>query len=211
MKLQLALDMVTTQEALDMLRDIGEYIDIVEVGTPFVLREGLKTVTQIKKNFPKHKVLADLKIMDAGEHEAKLAFEAGADIVTVLGVSNNATIKGALKAAKEWGREVMVDMIEVSEIEKRAVEIEQMGVDYLSVHVAFDIQDTGKNPLEEMLRMKKVLTKSKVAIAGGIKLGTLQDIVNDNPDVIIIGGGITGQKNKKKVVQEMRKIMDEGR
>jgi len=30
-------------------------------------------------------VLADLKIMDAGEHEANLAFEAGADIVTVLG------------------------------------------------------------------------------------------------------------------------------
>ncbi|MDD4570328.1 MAG: 3-hexulose-6-phosphate synthase [Tepidanaerobacteraceae bacterium] len=211
MELQLALDMVTTQEALDMLHEIGDYVDIVEVGTPFVLREGLKTVTQIKENFPKHRVLADLKIMDAGEHEANLAFEAGADIVTVLGVSNNATIKGAIKAAREWGKEVMVDMIEVSEIEKRAVEIEQMGADYLSVHVAFDIQDTGKNPLDEMLRMKKVLTKSKVAIAGGIKLETLKDIVNNHPDVIIIGGGITGQKDKKKVVKEMRKIIDEGR
>lgn len=211
MELQLALDMVTTREALNMLHEIGDYVDIVEVGTPFVLREGLKTVTQIKESFPKHRVLADLKIMDAGEHEANLAFEAGADIVTVLGVSNNATIKGAIKAAGKWGKEVMVDMIEVSEIEKRAVEIEQMGADYLSVHVAFDIQYTGKNPLDEMLCMKKVLTKSKVAIAGGIKLKTLKDVVNNHPDVIIIGGGITGQKDKKKVVKEMRKIMDEGR
>ena len=43
---------------------------------------------------------ADLKIMDAGEHEANLAFNAGADIVTVLGVAHDETIRGVVRAAR---------------------------------------------------------------------------------------------------------------
>ena len=35
MKLQLAIDELTLTEALEVLKDIHPYIDIVEVGTPF--------------------------------------------------------------------------------------------------------------------------------------------------------------------------------
>lgn len=58
-------------------------------------------------------MLADLKIMDAGEHEASLAFAAGADIVTVLGLSADSTVSGAVAAARAagGGRLVMADMI----------------------------------------------------------------------------------------------------
>ena len=45
------------------------------------------------------RVLADLKIMDAGGYEVAKASEAGADIITVLGVSDDATIKGAVAEA----------------------------------------------------------------------------------------------------------------
>ena len=38
--------------------------------------------------------------MDAGEHEANLAFNAGADIVTVLGVAHDETIRGVVRAAR---------------------------------------------------------------------------------------------------------------
>ena len=41
--------------------------------------------------------------MDAGEHEANLAFAAGADIVTVLGVSHDETIRGVVAAARRAG------------------------------------------------------------------------------------------------------------
>ena len=45
---------------------------------------------------PTATLLADLKIVDAGELEAQIGFDAGADIVTVLGVAHDVTIQGAL-------------------------------------------------------------------------------------------------------------------
>ena len=38
-----------------------------------------------------------------------LAFRAGADIVTVSVSANNETIAGAIKTARAYGREVLVD------------------------------------------------------------------------------------------------------
>jgi 3-hexulose-6-phosphate synthase len=77
-------------------------------------------------------VLADLKIMDAGEHEAELAFSAGADIVTVLGVAHDETIQGVVRAARRAGggtKEVMVDLINTVDPAARAAQVAELGVD----------------------------------------------------------------------------------
>lgn len=65
MELQLALDLVNIPEAIKVVKEVEEYIDIVEIGTPVVINEGLRAVKEMKDAFPNLKVLADLKIMDA--------------------------------------------------------------------------------------------------------------------------------------------------
>jgi len=45
-------------------------------------------------------LLADTKIVDGGEIEAADAFAAGANIVTVLGVAEDETIRGVVRAAE---------------------------------------------------------------------------------------------------------------
>lgn len=104
MKLQAALDTLTLDECLELLEETKGYIDIAEVGTPFIIEEGMVPVRAIKENFDNIEVLADAKIMDAGEFEADKCFEAGADIVTVLGVSNDETIEGCVRSAKKYGK-----------------------------------------------------------------------------------------------------------
>jgi len=77
-------------------------------------------------------VLADLKIMDAGEHEANLAFAAGADIVTVLGVAHDETVQGVVRAARRargGAKEVMVDLINTTDPAARAAQVAKLGVD----------------------------------------------------------------------------------
>ena len=44
MELQLALDFLQTEEALEMARQVEQYIDIIEIGTPFILAEGMRAV-----------------------------------------------------------------------------------------------------------------------------------------------------------------------
>ena len=113
MKLQLALDRVDLSGILSVLHEIGDLVDIVEIGTPVIIREGVRAVAETKRAFPKMEVLADLKIMDAGEYEASIGFDAGADIVTVLGAAHDATVLGAIRQARARSRRVMVDMIAV--------------------------------------------------------------------------------------------------
>ena len=89
MKLQLALDTLTLEECMTLLQETRGSVDIAEVGTPFIIEEGMRPVREFKQHFPEIEILADAKIMDAGELEAETAFKAGADIVTVLGASND--------------------------------------------------------------------------------------------------------------------------
>ena len=101
MELQLALDLVNIPEAIELVKEVEQYIDVVEIGTPVVINEGLKAVQEMKSAFPHLKVLADLKIMDAGGYEIMKAAEAGADIITVLGATDDSTIKGRLPKQKQ--------------------------------------------------------------------------------------------------------------
>ncbi|MEF3312163.1 3-hexulose-6-phosphate synthase [Paenibacillus sp. GYB004] len=211
MELQLALDLVNIPEAIEVVKEVEAYIDIVEIGTPVVINEGLRAVKEMKEAFPNLKVLADLKIMDAGGYEVMKASEAGADIITVLGVSDDSTIRGAVEEARKQGRKIMVDMINVKHMEERAQEIDAMGVDYICVHSGYDHQAAGKNSFEELTAIKRVVKHAKTAIAGGIKLDTLPEVVKANPDLVIVGGGITGQQDKKSVASEMRELVAQGK
>ena len=119
MKLQLALDDLNLEEALALTEKVREYIDIIEIGTPFVYQEGMNAVKIFKESFPEKEVLADMKIMDAGYYESEEALKVGADYITVLGVTDNLTIRGCIEAAEHYGKEVVVDMICVPDLPKR--------------------------------------------------------------------------------------------
>ncbi|WP_129731356.1 3-hexulose-6-phosphate synthase [Ectobacillus funiculus] len=207
MELQLALDLVNIPEAKQVVKEVEEHIDIVEIGTPVVINEGLRAVKEIKEAFPSLKVLADLKIMDAGAYEVMKASEAGADIITVLGATDDSTIKGAVEEAKKQGVQILIDMINVKDLEQRAKEVDALGVDYICVHTGYDLQAEGESPFEQLQTIKRVVKHAKTAVAGGIKLNTLPEVVQSQPDLVIVGGGITGQQDKKAVASEMQQLV----
>lgn len=204
MKLQVALDTLTLDECVELLEKTHEVVDIAEIGTPFVIEQGMVPVKTLKAKFTDIEVLADAKIMDAGKYEADKCFDAGADIVTVLAVANDATIKGVIESAKEHGRKVLVDMIEVKDLAQRAREIDAMGADYICVHTAFDVQATGKNPLDDLKVVNSVIKNAKSAVAGGVKLATIDDIVAEGAGDIIVGGAICNAEDPAAMTKEIK-------
>jgi len=207
MKLQLALDLIDSQGAKLLLEKVIDFLDIIEIGTPFLMKEGVKVVAEIKNTYPELEVLADLKIVDAGDHEAQIGFDAGADIVTVLGVAHDTTIRRALKQARAYKKKVLVDLIAVDKVNKRAHELDTMGVDYICVHTAFDIQGKGMNPLQELQLVHPVLKQARIAVAGGIKPETLPQIITYRPEIVIVGGFITGHPNPRQAAREIRELI----
>lgn len=210
MKLQLALDLVDIPGAIEVVKQVEPFVDIVEIGTPIVINEGLHAVKALKEAFPDLSVLADLKIMDAGGYEVMKASEAGADIVTILAVAEDASIKGAVEEAKKQGKQILVDMIAVKNLAARAAQVDSFGVDYICVHTGYDLQAEGQNSFEDLRTIKSVVKNAKVAVAGGIKLSTLPEVIAAGPDLIIVGGGITGQENIKAAASEMQQLIKQG-
>ncbi|MCY8100201.1 3-hexulose-6-phosphate synthase [Bacillus haynesii] len=209
MELQLALDLVNIPEAIKVVKEVEEYIDIVEIGTPVVINEGLRAVKEVKSAFPNLKVLADLKIMDAAGYEVMKASEAGADIITILGAAEDMSIKGAVEEAKAQGNKILVDMIGIKDIKSRAKELDELGVDYICVHTGYDLQAIGQNSFADLMTIKNVVKNAKTAIAGGIKIDTLPEVVKLKPDLIIVGGGIANQEDKAAAAAKMKQMIQQ--
>lgn len=55
MKLQLALDELPLDEALALTEKLRQYVDIIEIGTPFVIAEGMNAVRIFRQHFPERR------------------------------------------------------------------------------------------------------------------------------------------------------------
>ncbi|WP_064206675.1 3-hexulose-6-phosphate synthase, partial [Staphylococcus saprophyticus] len=202
------IDLLNKEDAAELANKVKDYIDIVEIGTPIVINEGLPAVQHLNDNIDGVKVLADLKIMDAADYEVSQAVKFGADIVTILGVAEDASIKAAVDEAHKHGKQLLVDMIAVQDLEKRAKDLDDLGADYIAVHTGYDLQAEGQSPLESLRKVKSVISNSKVAVAGGIKPDTIKDIVAENPDLIIVGGGIANADDPVEAAKQCRAAIE---
>lgn len=203
--LQLAIDLTDLKSSLKLLQKVGEYIDIIELGTPLLVAEGISIIPIFKELYPDKIIFADLKIMDGGEIISELAFKEGADMISVLAAANDETIKAAVKKAEDYNGLVMVDLCAVKNIRERAQEIELLKADYISVHRAIDRESEGKDPLKELELIKNI--KIKKAVAGGINLNNFEDAAKSFTDTIIVGGAIYRSTNPRSTAEKMQKIL----
>lgn len=208
LELQLAIDLLNKEQAAELANKVKDYVDIVEIGTPIVINEGLPSVQHMDENIDGVKVLADLKIMDAADYEVSQAVKFGADVVTILGVAEDASIKAAVEEAHKHGKELLVDMIAVQDLEKRVKELDEMGADYIAVHTGYDLQAQGVSPLDSLRKVKGVIKNSKIAIAGGIKPETIEEVAAESPDLVIVGGGIANADDPVEAAKQCKAAIE---
>ena len=203
MKLQVAMDLLSVDDALTLLSKVAEYVDIIELGTPLVKQEGLSAVTKIKAAYPDKLVFADMKTMDAGELEADMAFKAGADLMTVLGTADNSTIKGAVAAAKKHGKGVVVDMIGVKDKAARIEEIKDFGVTFVELHAGLDEQAQQGFSFETLLSAGKG-SAVPFSVAGGVNAERIESVEAAGAAVAVAGASIYGASDPAAVAKALR-------
>ncbi len=190
-RLQLALDFVDLPRALKVAEEaVLGGADWLEAGTPLIKSEGLQAVRALRDRWPEHIVVADMKTMDAGRAEVEYAAKAGARVVGVLGLASDATIRECVEAGRNYGAEIIVDMIGVADPVARAREVEALGASYVGIHVAIDEQMAGKTPFD-ILRQVAAAVSIPVAVAGGINSETAGEAVEAGAAIVIVGGAIT--------------------
>lgn len=207
MNLQIAVDVADTDRVLEIAGQIHDIIDIYEVGTPVIIKEGMVPVRALKEKYPELTVLADSKIVDGGALECEDICKNGADIVTVLALSDNATITEVVNTAHKYGRKVLADLICVSDIAARAPELLSLGVDLIGVHTGVDMQKNGKTPLGDLKELVSAIPAKHAAVAGGVNLQTISDYCHLNPEIIIAGGALYNAPDIREAVILMKHAM----
>lgn len=194
--LQIALDFMQLHRSIVISEEaVAGGADWVEIGTPLIKSEGTEAIRTLRKKYPGKKIIADTKTMDTGGFEVEIAAKAGADIITVLGLADDSTISEAVMVARKYGAEVEIDMINVPDKVKRAIEVEKLGVSYICLHMGIDQQMKGEEPPLDVLRKVVAETKIPIAVAGGITAENAGDYVKAGASIIIVGGGITKTQN----------------
>lgn len=204
MELQLAVDRVSVEEAKKLIGDTMEYVHIIEVGTSLIKDFGLtQSVGSLKSDFQEKKILADIKTCDEGEYEFRKSYEAGADIATVMGMSSLETIRACKKVANEFGKDYMIDLLEVAD-EKMPVLQAEFPDAIFCIHLPSDKEGEG---LLELIRdsRRSLLEETRIAVAGGVKLSSIPTLKEAGVRIAIVGSGIS----KAKVPKEAAKLFYE--
>jgi 3-hexulose-6-phosphate synthase len=203
MKLQVAIDLLSTADALTLLTKVAEHVDVIELGTPLIKQQGLSVVTNVKAAYPDKLVFADMKTMDAGELEADLAFKAGADIMTVLASAGDSTIAGAVKAGKAHGKAVVADMIGITDKPKRLKELGALGVSWVELHAGLDEQAQAGYSINSLLQAGKDANVA-FSVAGGINTDRIEKVEASGATIAVAGAAIYGAKDPAEAAKALR-------
>lgn len=188
---QISLDLTNNTEALETAAVAVEAgADWIEVGTPLVLAEGLHAVRALRREFPDHPIVVDLKTMDGGYLEAEMMGDAGADAVLVMGRAHDATIERVLQAGEKYGLLVMGDDLGSEDRVAEARRLESLGVGMVIHHIGYDHRnlhpELGLSPLTDLPGIVAA-TSIPVQAVGGLSIDQAVECVGLGAPVVVFG------------------------
>ncbi len=191
-KLQLALDTFDLPSALVPLQRAAAHIDVVECGTILCLSEGMHAVRALRSLFPDKILLADVRIAEAGSIISKLAFDAGADWVSVVSGAAPDSVAVVLRESQTRGREMQIELSDGwtwSQVERWA----EMGVPQVIFKRSRDAEAQGKLDWgdEDIQQIQRLSTLGfKVSVAGSVKVDDVPRFAEAPVYTFIVGRAI---------------------
>lgn len=190
--LQLALDTFDLPSALAPMQRASSHIDVVEAGTILCYAEGMHAVRALRALYPEKILLADVRIAEAGSIIAKLAFEAGANWVSVVSGATPATVEVVLAEAKRHDGDVQLELIDGWTWEQ-AADWRSMGIRQVIAHRSRDGEALGDlswkpHHFDDIRRLADF--GFQVTIAGGVEVADLPLFAGVPVHVFTVGRAI---------------------
>jgi 3-hexulose-6-phosphate synthase/6-phospho-3-hexuloisomerase len=162
---QLSLDLTSIEEALHVAEiGVRAGVDWLEAGTPLILAEGLHGVRALRERFPDR------------------------PIVAVMGVAHPATVRAAVRAARDYGIKVMGDIMAAPDKVECARMLEANGVDYVIVHAGFDERHEipGLSPLDDLPAVTRAVSVPVQAV-GGLTIEQIMRLPEYDAPLVVVG------------------------
>ncbi|PNL93161.1 3-dehydro-L-gulonate-6-phosphate decarboxylase UlaD [Aggregatibacter aphrophilus] len=205
--LQIALDSLSLEKAVTDAKQAENLVEIIEVGTILACAEGMKAVSTLRALHPNHIIVCDLKTTDGGAILAKMAFEAGADWLTVSAAAHPATKAACKKVVDEFNaanpnlkvkKEIQIEIYGNWTLDD-AKDWANLGVKQAIYHRSRDAELAGKGWTPEDVDLMKQLSALglELSITGGIvpqDIHLFKEI--KNAKAFIAGRALVGENGK---------------
>jgi len=215
--LQVALDLDNMQEMeriIDSLPDRERIL--IEAGTPLVKKFGVGIVSKIRALKKDAFIIADLKTLDVGRIEVKMAADETADAVAISGLGTQESIEKAIHEAQKQGIYSILDMMNVDNFTGK-LETLNYKPDIVLLHRNVDLETMKAERGEEQADMtewgninqiKDLLGKNGlVAVAGGIVPKKMDQALDSGADIIVVGRYIIGSRDVRRAAEDFLEKM----
>ncbi len=199
-RLIFAVDIEDKNKALDICKDIEEFVDAFKVGLPFVLSNGIESLAEFENL--KKPVIADFKIADIPYISRKICeiLSEYVDYVIVHGFLGEETVKACSEVVDLF---VVADMTHRGHfISKHSEEIARIANRYAKGVVAPATNPTSIRNIRKIVGDLYIISPG--VVAQGAEVGTA---IRNGADFEIVGRGIYLSRNPKKEAEKISDIL----
>lgn len=160
---------------------------VIKAAPPLIKRFGVEVCQKIHQIRPESIVIADMKTLDTGNLEARMAGDATADVITFSGRAPLKTMERFMEECQKVGALSLMDTVNLPD----PLEV----INQLSLKP--DIVELQGMPDKKLIQgIKKACGKrALVALAGEIELGKVKETLASGVDILVVGGTITEARN----------------
>lgn len=191
---------------------------LIEAGTPLIKKFGVGAVGKIRELKKDAFIIADLKTLDVGRVEVKMAADETADAVAISGLATADSINNSIQEAKKEGIYSLLDMMNVDDPVSKLQSL-KYEPDIVLLHRSVDseraaaehgVKGAKESGWETIKEIKAVISKNRlIAVAGGITPKNTQEALKSGADIIIVGRYITQSKDIEHAAREFLDAMPE--
>jgi len=215
--LQVALDLDNMEEMERIINSLPDRERILlEAGTPLVKKFGVSIVSKIRELRKDAFIIADLKTLDVGRIEVKMAADETADAVAISGLGTIESIEKAVHEASKQGIYSILDMMNVDNFVEKLGEL-RFKPDIVLLHRNVDLETLKAERGEEQAevtewgninQIKDILGEGKqVAVAGGITPQKVEEALDSGADIIVVGRYIIGSRDVRRAAEDFLEHM----
>lgn len=158
---------------------------IIEAGTPFIKREGVRGIQAIHSLWKGH-LAADLKTTDGADDEVRMVCAAGATAATVMGSSPKEALDKFITACEDAGMDSMIDMLGVHDPLRVLLNLRKPpGV--VILHRGRDEEST-RGKVIQYRHVNRIFSKYNVLIsaAGGVDLKEARSAIFNGASIVVV-------------------------
>jgi 3-hexulose-6-phosphate synthase/6-phospho-3-hexuloisomerase len=206
---QVSLDVETLAEARQLAEIALEAgVDWLEAGTPLLFCEGLGALRAMRTAFPQTPLVADMKVVDGGYYFGRLVAAHGATHLDVMASAHEATLRGAGRAAREFGIATLGDLMLAEDLVATARRVEACGMQYAMLHLGHEHRTANRHlsPLEGLDAVREAVA-IPIQVVGGLSAEQAFEAVRRGADSIVIGGPILPGDRGPGLLAALREVV----